>query len=94
MATSTSAEQVVQQWGNGLTVRLTAKIAKAAHLALGQPVRVDVVKDGVLLRPALGLPWSRRSSSSILPNMAVRRGIATACSLTRFSIVPAMAASH
>ena len=53
-ATSTiaSAEQVVQQWGNGLAVRLTAKIAKAAHLAVGQPVKVEVVKGGVLLRPA------------------------------------------
>lgn len=47
-----SANQVVQQWGNGLAVRLTAKIAKAAHLAVGQPVTVEVVKGGVLLRPA------------------------------------------
>ena len=51
-STTASAEQVVQQWGNGLAVRLTAKIAKAAHLAVGQPVKVEVVKDGVLLRPA------------------------------------------
>ena len=53
-ATSTiaSAEQVIRQWGNGLAVRLTAKIAKAAHLAVGQPVKVEVVKGGVLLRPA------------------------------------------
>lgn len=50
--TTASAEQVVQQWGNGLAVRLTAKIAKAAHLALGQPVKVEVVKEGVLLRLA------------------------------------------
>jgi len=47
-----SADQVVQQWGNGLAVRLTAKVAKAAHLALGQPVKVEVVEEGVLLRPA------------------------------------------
>ena len=51
-STTASAEQLVQQWGNGLAVRLTAKIAKAAHLALGQPVMVEVVKGGVLLRPA------------------------------------------
>lgn len=50
--TTASAEQVVQQWGNGLAVRLTAKIAKAAHLGLGQPVKVEVVDGGVLLRPA------------------------------------------
>jgi antitoxin MazE len=50
--TTASAEQVIQQWGNGLAVRLTAKIAKAAHLALGQPVKVEVVKEGVLLRLA------------------------------------------
>lgn len=51
-STTASTEQVVQQWGNGLAVRLTAKIAKAAHLAVGQPVKVEVVKDGVLVRPA------------------------------------------
>ena len=52
VTSTTSAEQVVQQWGNGLAVRLTAKIAKAAHFTLGQPLKVEVVKDGVLLRPA------------------------------------------
>ncbi len=51
MSATTSAEQVIQQWGNGLAVRLTAKIAKAAHLALGQPVKVEVVEGGVFLRP-------------------------------------------
>ena len=51
-STNASADQVIQQWGNGLAVRLTARIAKAAHLALGQPIVVEVVEDGVLLRPA------------------------------------------
>ena len=51
-STIVSADQVVQQWGNGQAVRLTGKIAKAAHLALGQPVKVEVVDGGVLLRPA------------------------------------------
>jgi antitoxin MazE len=51
-STTASVEQVVQQWGNGLAVRLTAKIAKAAHLTLGQPVVMEVVNGGVLLRPA------------------------------------------
>ena len=32
--------------------RLTAKVAKAAHLAQGQPITIEVVEGGVLLRPA------------------------------------------
>ncbi len=45
-------EQTVQEWGNGLAVRLTARVAKAAHLARGTPIVVEVVEDGVLLRVA------------------------------------------
>jgi antitoxin MazE len=52
MFSAVMTEQTVQAWGNGLAVRLTAKVAKAAHLALGQPVTVEVVEGGVLLRPA------------------------------------------
>ncbi|TXT38066.1 MAG: transcriptional regulator/antitoxin MazE [Comamonadaceae bacterium] len=51
MTTIICAEQTIQEWGNGLAVRLTAPVAKAAHLALGQPIRVEVVEGGVLLRP-------------------------------------------
>ena len=52
MSTSLIAEQTIQAWGNGLGVRLTAKVAKAAHLAQGQPITIEVVEGGVLLRPA------------------------------------------
>lgn len=52
MATPIRAQQTVQVWGNGLAIRLTAKVAKAAHLAQGQPVTVEVVEGGVLLRLA------------------------------------------
>lgn len=45
------AEQTIQEWGNGLAVRITAPVAKAAHFALGSPIRVEVVEGGVLLRP-------------------------------------------
>lgn len=44
------AEQTIQEWGNGLAVRITAPVAKAAHFALGQPIRVEVVEEGILLR--------------------------------------------
>ncbi|CAN5540520.1 hypothetical protein BH10PSE18_BH10PSE18_42600 [soil metagenome] len=43
-------EQTVQVWGNGLAVRLTAPVARAAHLARGVPVSVEVVDGGVFLR--------------------------------------------
>jgi antitoxin MazE len=51
MATNICAEQTIQEWGNGLAVRITAPVAKAAHFALGSPIRVEVVEGGVLLRP-------------------------------------------
>ena len=55
MHPTVTAEQTIQEWGNGLAVRITAPVARAAHFALGLPVRVEVVEEGVLLRP-LGQP--------------------------------------
>lgn len=46
------AEQTVQEWGNGLAVRLTAPVARAAHLTRGTPVTVEVVEGGIFLRVA------------------------------------------
>ena len=50
--TSVKAQQTVQEWGNGLAVRLTAPVARAAHLARGMPVTVEVVQGGIFLRVA------------------------------------------
>jgi antitoxin MazE len=52
MDASVRVGQVVQEWGNGLAVRITAPVAKAARLTRGQPVTIEVVKQGVLIRPA------------------------------------------
>jgi len=46
-----AARQTVQTWGNSLAVRLNAKIALAANLQVGQPLSLEVVEGGVLLRP-------------------------------------------
>lgn len=43
-------EQTVQTWGNSLAVRLTAPVARAAHLTRGVPISVEVVEGGVFLR--------------------------------------------
>lgn len=51
MAAIICAEQTIQEWGNGLAVRITAPVAKAAHFSLGSPILVEVVEDGILLRP-------------------------------------------
>jgi antitoxin MazE len=48
--TTITADQTIQAWGNGLGVRITAPIAKAARFSRGQPVRIEVVEGGVLLR--------------------------------------------
>ena len=50
-----SVDQTIQEWGNGLGVRITEPIAKAAHFVRGLPIRVEVVKGGVFLR-AVGKP--------------------------------------
>jgi antitoxin component of MazEF toxin-antitoxin module len=50
MAPALKVEQTIQEWGNGLGVRITSPVAKAAHLSQGVPISVEVVKDGVLLR--------------------------------------------
>ncbi len=52
MRASVKVEQTVQEWGNGLGVRITAPVAKAARFARGLPVTVEVVKGGVLVRAA------------------------------------------
>jgi antitoxin MazE len=50
MKATVSVEQTIQEWGNGLAVRITAPVAKAARLSRGQPIRVEVVEGGVFLR--------------------------------------------
>jgi antitoxin MazE len=49
------AELTVQAWGNSLAVRIPARVARAAHLAVGQPVAVESVEGGVIVRP-MGKP--------------------------------------
>lgn len=48
-------EQTIREWGNGLAVRLTAPVARAANLVQGSAVAVEVVEEGVLLR-VIGKP--------------------------------------
>lgn len=55
MTAAVSVEQTVQEWGNGLAVRITAPVAKAARFTRGLPIKVEVVEGGVFLR-AVGEP--------------------------------------
>jgi antitoxin MazE len=51
-------EQLVKEWGNGLGIRVTAAAARAAHLAPGTPITLEVSDDGTLTvksRPRLTL---------------------------------------
>lgn len=52
MQSDLKVEQTIQEWGNGLGVRITAPVAKAARFVRGLPITVEVVEDGVLLRAA------------------------------------------
>jgi len=47
-----SDDKVVQKWGNSLALRIGAKVAAAAHLEEGSPVKVEVVQEGILIRRA------------------------------------------
>ena len=52
MAATVTVDQVVQEWGNGLGVRITAPVAKAARFSRGLPIKVEVVDGGIFLRAA------------------------------------------
>jgi len=54
-AATLTASQIIQEWGNGLGVRITAPVAKAAHFERGLPIQVEVVEGGVFLR-VIGKP--------------------------------------
>ena len=56
MTAVVKVEQTIQEWGNGLGVRITSTVAKAAKFARGLPVTVEVVKEGILVRPAASKP--------------------------------------
>jgi antitoxin MazE len=50
MNVTVSVDQSIQEWGNGLGVRITAPVAKAARLVRGTQVKVEVVEGGIMLR--------------------------------------------
>jgi antitoxin MazE len=52
MTTAVSVDQTVQEWGNGLAVRITAPVARAARFTRGLPIKVEVVEGGIFLRTA------------------------------------------
>lgn len=52
MVAAVKVEQTVQEWGNGLAVRITAPVAKAARFARGLPITVEVVEGGLFVRVA------------------------------------------
>ena len=52
MTATLSPDQTIQAWGNGLGVRITAPIARAARFARGLPIKVEVVEGGVFIRAA------------------------------------------
>ncbi len=52
LGTALVIDQTIQEWGNGLGMRITAPLAKAAHIARGTPIKVEVVADGFFVRVA------------------------------------------
>jgi len=52
---SKTATLTVQQWGNGLAVRIPSKVARSARFKVGQPVEVSA-QDSIVLVRAIGEP--------------------------------------
>jgi antitoxin MazE len=52
LKSTASTQMTVQEWGNGLGVRITLPIARAAHFVRGTPITVEVVEGGIFLRTA------------------------------------------
>lgn len=50
MQTAMAANQMIEEWGDGLALRISAPIAKAARFAHGLSVRVEVAECGVFVR--------------------------------------------
>ena len=73
-----TANQTIQEWGNGLAVRITAPVAKAARFALGLPIRVEVVEGGVFLR-AVGKPKLTLAQKLKAFDPAIHGGEVMAC---------------
>lgn len=47
-----TGHQTVRAWGNGLAIRITGPLAKAANLASGVPVTLEAVDGVLIVRPA------------------------------------------
>jgi antitoxin MazE len=47
----TQIQQPILAWGNGLGLRITAPIAKAARLSRGTVISMEVLDDGIMIRP-------------------------------------------
>jgi antitoxin component of MazEF toxin-antitoxin module len=62
--TAVKDEQTVQAWSDDLGVRIAPAVAAAAKFSRGQPVTVEVVHEGILVRRAAPNPGCRSSRSS------------------------------
>ena len=66
-----SVDQTVQKLGDGLAVRITAPVAKAAGLTRGTSIKVEVVDGGVFLRivgkPKLTLAQMLEAFDLVIP---------------------------
>lgn len=49
------AETTVRTWGKSLVVRIDPAVAKAASLVAGQMISIEVVGEGILVRPFAGV---------------------------------------
>ena len=77
-AMTAKAELTVQAWGNSLAVRIPAAVARAAHLAVGQPVAVEVA-DGVVTVKPTGKPQLTLAQKLKAFDPALHGGEAMAC---------------
>ena len=44
-----TADMKIEQWGNGLAIRIPSELARSAHFTLGQPIELSLQESGVLM---------------------------------------------
>lgn len=66
VAASLTTEQTVRAWGNSLAIRITGQFAKAAHLAEGVPVTLEMRGDELVVKAV-----QRKASLTLAQKLAL-----------------------
>ncbi len=46
-----TADMKIEQWGNGLAIRIPSELVRSAHFTLGQSIQLSLHASGVMMTP-------------------------------------------